>query len=374
MKKKFLVLITDDWEIKGNGTGNVAELQYLPTLAMMNILEKYGATMTIMVEAAQQLVMRQFLHIPDIRIQSKIWDETVLLMKERGFDVQLHLHAQWTESSYRDGHFHLSDKWNVALYTSEEQERLLTRAMDYLHGLLRGKFPDYRVCGFKAGSWGLQPEGDLMKIFRKLGFNVIMGPRDGLKVKELSTDYSGMEEKYLPYYPDDNDVTKMAEEAGPMAMIPLQPYAPDLLTFGRYLADQVINKFRFRDNTPYYHAQPIPDTVKNLNPLSGKELFTLSTRPYRTHLKIGSQPFSYMKASFDTVIDRLDRFDLERIPVLIESHTKQYHHYYRDIEKFIDYVCNRYEANVEFGDVTTYSRELLENPALVKKKEGALAV
>ena len=41
MKKKFLILIEDDFEIMGNGLGNVAELQYLPALTLMNIAKKY---------------------------------------------------------------------------------------------------------------------------------------------------------------------------------------------------------------------------------------------------------------------------------------------------------------------------------------------
>lgn len=93
MKKKFVILIEDDFEIMGNGIGNVAELQYLPALALMNIAEKYNAKITFMVDVAHQLALKRNGAVPDIRIQTRLWDETVLLMKERGFDVQLHLHS-----------------------------------------------------------------------------------------------------------------------------------------------------------------------------------------------------------------------------------------------------------------------------------------
>ena len=39
--KKFLVLIEDDFEVMGNGLGNVADLQYLPALNLVNIANKY---------------------------------------------------------------------------------------------------------------------------------------------------------------------------------------------------------------------------------------------------------------------------------------------------------------------------------------------
>ena len=368
MKKKFLILIEDDWEVMGNGSGNVADLQYLSALAMMNILDKYKATMTFMVEVAHQLELRANAHIPEVRVQSRLWDETVLLMKERGFDVQLHLHPQWLNARYQNGHFLLSDNWNIGRCDPADQHRLISESVQYLESLLKGKFPDYRVCAFKAGSWGLQPAANLMKEFQQAGVNIIMGVREGLKVAGQGTDYSNLEEKHLPYYPNPEDITQVAGAPRDLVVIPLQAYSPDLLTFGRYVLNQVKTKYLYKNNMPYYHSGGIPREVRELQPLKDKETLNLALRPYTTHLKIGNQPFSYLKASFDAVINRLDRYDVERIPVVIESHTKQYQHHYGDIERFIAYIAEKYEDKAEFGDLTGFSNELQENPQLVRSK------
>jgi hypothetical protein len=142
------------------------------------------------------------------------------------------------------------------------------------------------------------------------------------------------------------------------------------MTLLKYVLNQVVTKFRYKGNFLYYDPRTVPFEIKNLNPLKGKTLFNIGTRPYRTHLKIGNQSFSYLKSSFDAVINKLDHYDVERIPIVIESHTKQYHNHYRDIEKFIAYIAEKYEANAEFGNMTNFSRELRETPHLARSKNG----
>ena len=43
MKKRFNILIEDDWEVMGNGLGNVAQLQYLPSLFFMKLAKHWGS-------------------------------------------------------------------------------------------------------------------------------------------------------------------------------------------------------------------------------------------------------------------------------------------------------------------------------------------
>ncbi|SMF36336.1 hypothetical protein [Desulfovibrio gilichinskyi] len=369
MKKKFLVLIEDDFEIMGNGLGNVADLQYLPALALMNIAEKYGVKLTFMVDVAHQLTLKKFCKHPEVKIQSKLWAETVQLMIERGFDVQLHLHPQWVNSVYKDGYFHLTDVWNIGRLLPEEQTALIADSVDYLESLLRQVRPEYDVCAFKGGAWGLQPSTHLMSELGKAGIHIIMGPCDGMVVKRQGLDYSGMEEKNLPYYPNHDDLTKIADASGKSVVIPLQSYSPDLLTFSKYIFNHIFSGLISKSPLRYYHSGSIPADIRELKPLKGKNDFTLNLRPYRTHLKIGDQPFSYLKKSFDTVIGKLREYDAERIPVLIESHTKQYAQNYRDIERFIAYIAENYESEVEFGDMSGYSKELQDNPNLARSKK-----
>jgi len=212
--KKFLILIEDDFEVMGNGLGNVADLQYLPALSLMNIAEKYNVRITFMVDVAHQLALKAHSEIPEIRLQSTLWDETLILMKERGHDVQLHLHPQWINATFKHGYFYLDNNWNIGRYAPKIQQKLIVDSVKYLNSLLCKKFPKYKVCAFKAGSWGLQPSINLQVEFEKNGIHIIMGPRDGLKVLSQGIDYTAMEEKHLPYYPDAENITKISKYIG----------------------------------------------------------------------------------------------------------------------------------------------------------------
>jgi hypothetical protein len=364
--KKFLVLIEDDNEILGNGLGNVADLQYLPAMFLMKVADRYNVKISFMVDVAHQLALKANSRIPDIRVQSALWDETVLYMKERGHDVQLHLHPQWNNATYKNGYFYVGTNWNLGRCNPETQSSLIVKSVDYLTSLLCKKFPEYKVCAFKAGSWGLQPSSNLITEFEKIGIKILIGVRDGLKVLSQGIDYTNLEEKHLPFYPQSEDLTRLSEDCSGVVVIPLQPYEPDMITLLKYTISKGVRKLRYKNNSLSYGTSSVPEEIINLKPLKDKKVFTIGLHPYRTHLKMGNQPFSYLKQSFDSVINKLDRYDLARIPVVIESHTKQYHNYYKDIEKFIAYIAENYESNVEFGDMTSFSEELKANSSLAR--------
>ncbi|HEX2534196.1 MAG TPA: hypothetical protein VHK69_10695, partial [Chitinophagaceae bacterium] len=58
------------------------------------------------------------------------------------------------------------------------------------------------------------------------------------------------------------------------------------------------------------------------------------------------------------------------IPILIECHTKQYHQYFKDIEKFLGFIQDSYGDQVEFSDLTSFQRELARHPEYIKINHG----
>lgn len=357
-KKKFLLLIEDDCEVMGNGLGNVMEHQFLPSLMMMELAQKYNVKMTFMVDVAHQLTLRRHLHDAKLRIQSEIWDDMVLLMKSMGFDVQLHLHPQWVDAKYQDGNFFLNSNWNIGRCDRQTQRLLVTQAVSYLQELIRPTFPDYSVHTFKAGSWGMQPSSSLLELFNDMGISILMGPRDGMVLPHWGVNYESLEEKDLPYKPDNEDITKISKIKSPFCVLPLQVYEPNLVTLGRLLLKEVSRKVFSVNELRYLHKNPIHDDIVNQGKSSFRNFLKPSIKPYRTHLKIGSQPFSFMKNSFDSVIKRLNTYDIPRIPVVIESHTKQYRNNFAEIEKFLYYINDKYSDSVEFGDMTMLADEV----------------
>jgi len=348
---RFLILIEDDFELMGDGSGDVAALQQRPAQALMDAAGECGATLTFMVDVAQQLAFYRH-EDPWLRGQRQLWDDTVRQMLQRGFDVQLHLHPQWLGARFRDGVFVLDERWNLGTYAPAEQRQLVDEAIRYLVKLLKPIEPSYRVVAFKAGSWGLQPSAPLLETLAGAGIRVVMGVREGMRIPGLGVDYTHLNEPRLPYHPDLSDVTRRAVRSNPLVVLPLQPYAPAPLALAELAAGTMARGLRRTTGRGW------------VDPEAGKRRFVLSHRPYRTHLKLGEQPFSYLRRSFDQTLERLSGLDQDRIPVVIESHTKQLGDQGDTAHRFLAYVAGR--PDVEFGTLSSYVTELDRGEGIVQ--------
>jgi len=367
MAKKFILLLHDDWELMGNGLGNVASIQYLPALFLTSVAKELGIRLTFMVDVAQQLAFMKYQHLDrNIEIQKKLWDDSVRYIKDNGFDVQLHLHPQWHDAEYRGNFFYLNQKWNIATYSDNIRWELLKKSIEYLQNLLGPLDKDYRVHSFKAGAWGLQPSENLFQDLIKLGIRIVLGVRRDMKKKKLNIDYEGLEEDTLPYYPDIKDIRKVAKNAGQIIIIPLAYYYPGLWSVTRLTVHNLKNSLLCKNLVTSLNNYKIPREIKAMKPVE-RDRIKISIRPFISHLKIGNQPFTYLKKSFDTVIKRYQQTDLDTVPIVIESHTKEYVINYSSIRKFLYYIVDKYGDIIEFTDLSTFLKELDKTDHFVKK-------
>ena len=150
---EIVIAIEDDWELMGNGSGNVAQLQYLPALFLMNAAQERDIPLSFMVDVMQQIAFdRLQTEHPELRAPMAIWEEAVKTMLLRGFDVQMHIHPQWDEARWDGQHFHLGTDWNLARYPDACCRRIVAECSSYLRNLGQQIHPDYQLNCFKA-SW-----------------------------------------------------------------------------------------------------------------------------------------------------------------------------------------------------------------------------
>ena len=369
MSKRFNILIEDDWEVMGNGLGNVAQLQYLPSMFFMKLARRLGINLTFMVDVVQQLVYKEHSHRDyNLKLQKNLWDDTVLLMKSYGFDVQLHLHPQWKNAKHEKDFFYLDNNWNFGKYSPADQETIISDSINYLEELIKPIDPDYRVIAYKGGSWGLQPSGDLLRNMEKHGIRIVTGVRKGMYLPGNGVDYRNLEEPVMPYYPDYNDLCKISTEKKEIFIVPLQTVKPGITGLGYLAVDLVKRKISKKDSLRHYYDDNIPNRIFELSPIAEESKPKFPFISYKTHLKIGNQPFNYLKTSFDQVIKQLTDTPYQRIPILIECHTKQYNNYYGDIERFLSYVLDKYGDIVDFSTLSEFLREVETKADMVRLK------
>lgn len=213
------IVLTDDWELRGNGRGTVDELQRAPARRLMDLCESLGIRAGFCVEVMQQLAFeRHAARDQTIRRGRDTWRRTVDEMLDRGFGVQLHVHPQWHEATLVDDWWKLDRRWHIVDYPDEQIGEMLDAAVGYLRCLAG----THAIQCFRAGSWGLGPPSRtaLTELGRR-GIKLDISVAPGLMYdgEGIRLDYRQIDSPYLPYVPDIDDVRRVATSPAKAAQI-----------------------------------------------------------------------------------------------------------------------------------------------------------
>ena len=96
------LMLHDDWEINGDGTGDIEKCMFEPARRLVDICDNYGAKYTFCAEIGQQFAMLNS-SIKEHQKHAGKWENILIDAVKRGHDVQLHYHPQWEEAKYKDG-------------------------------------------------------------------------------------------------------------------------------------------------------------------------------------------------------------------------------------------------------------------------------
>jgi hypothetical protein len=119
--------LTDDWELRGNGSGDIERIQFRPLRELIDLYDSHGIKGTVNAEVMQQLTFRRLQDsYPQLKPLADAWDEHVRLAFTRGHDVQLHIHPQWSKVAFENGRWKLSGDWSLLNYEPEASYAMLS--------------------------------------------------------------------------------------------------------------------------------------------------------------------------------------------------------------------------------------------------------
>jgi len=221
---KIHLALTDDWELRGNGSGDMRQIQFNAIRELQRIYNTYGVRSTFNVEVMQQLTHRKRQgEFPELGRLADEWDEHVRDAFKSGQDIQLHVHPQWSDARYEGGRWTLSGDWSLPNYDAETAHEMLSASKKYLEDLLRPVDPAYKVVSFRAGSSSIAPSDFALGLLVRLGLVFDMSIVGGLRVntRNLSMDYTYCDEDLLPFYPRMDDARKVSEKVEPIVCVPI---------------------------------------------------------------------------------------------------------------------------------------------------------
>ncbi|GAB6163780.1 hypothetical protein JCM12298_29400 [Desulfothermus naphthae] len=135
------IILTLDYEIFGNGAGDVLRHIIKPTDRILGILEQYNVPLTIMFEVGEYLKFQEY----DAQIKkdkgysyANAMSKHVIDAYQRGHDVQLHIHPQWFNAYYKSGQWIMDDPdICISEFSANEIDKIISTSKKCLENILK---------------------------------------------------------------------------------------------------------------------------------------------------------------------------------------------------------------------------------------------
>jgi hypothetical protein len=344
--------LTHDWELRGDGSGDIEEIQFAPLRRLLEIYAKFGARTTILPDLMQQIRFRllESKH-PELKPLADSWDEQVCDAIRRGHDIQLHLHPQWLNAEYQDGRWQLHGDWSILNYDRDSASAMLAGGKAYLENLLQAIDSSYRCLAFRAGALAAAPSEHLFKSLVSLGIKLDVSIAGGVFVddRNLQLDYRNCEETFLPFYPMMEDSRKVSERPEEIVCVPLNHFYGSRREVTRQnisLARQQIKSpasgaTRSRVDSPSARSSRVGLAFEKLiMPVIKRKHFVSDT---------GRLNYPLMREMLASIRQRARDTGLTKVPIVLTNHPKDI----RDLPAIERFVGELSEAeDIEFITLT----------------------
>jgi len=359
MKPIIHLALTHDWELRGDGSGDIEQIQFAPMRRLMAIYEKFGARTTFMPDVMQQITFRKFQAQHDeLRRAADTWDEHARIAYAAGHDIQLHLHSQWSDALYHDGKWQLNGAWSLLKYDHDSAQQIIAEAKRRLENLLQPIDPAYRCVAFRASALALAPSTHLLSSLVSLGIEIEVSMAAGfyLDNKTLQLDYRNCEETFLPYYPRMDDARSVSDKREPIVCVPLNHFygsRREVTKQNLALVTARLNRGAKPANASGQRAQ-LDTQTSGLARVYEKLIAPALKRKYFVS-DLSRLNYPLMREMLASIRQRARASGLERVPVVLTNHPKDI----RDwdaIEKFVGEVAN--SSDIEFVTLTEVAEKL----------------
>lgn len=181
--------MTSDYEIYGNGSGDIENCLIKPTNEMLALCDKRNIRICFFVDVCEIWAFEQLEKLnPEFKSATLIKKQLLEIIKS-GHDIQLHLHPQWIKAKYEDNQWKLNYQyWRLANVNGldfgefgEGVYGLINKGKTWLENLLSPIDHTYRCKSFRAGAWCIQPEEDIIEALKRLEFKKETSVAKGLK-------------------------------------------------------------------------------------------------------------------------------------------------------------------------------------------------
>ena len=174
------LILTLDYELYGNGSGDIYTHIIEPTERILTLTEKYKAKITFFVEVVEFWRIEEewkkgntmgYKNNPIDDIRAQLQDA-----HKQGHDIQLHIHPQWSDAEYKDGAWIVNlDNWRLGGYKKEGRYSLINLLKEGKKTLEEWITPvdkEYKCIALRAGGYNIQPSQEIVKAMKEVGLKI----------------------------------------------------------------------------------------------------------------------------------------------------------------------------------------------------------
>ena len=360
--------LVDDWELSGNGSGDIRRLQFEPLRRLVSIYDRLGIRGSFNAEVMQQITFRQHENEHnELKVLADEWDDVVRETFRQGHDIQLHIHPQWQNSEYKDGRWNLTADWSILNYSREAARQMLLRGKEYLENILRDINPDYRCVSFRSGAWCIAPSPHMLDLLVELGIVFDMSIVAGVKydTRNIKLDYTNCEEDFLPYYPVMTDARRVSDKVEPIICVPTNCFYASRRQVLRHHLDKTVTKISSKINGPTTvsnNGRSVEAYGEQWAQIDGSlmaRVYRKAIIPYlrgkHTISDLAQLDYALMMEMLNSIRKRSRASGLADVPVVLENHTKDLHNF-SDLERFLEKAAA--SSDIKFITLTELARNL----------------
>jgi hypothetical protein len=371
------LILSLDYEIFGNGAGDVMRDIIEPTSRLLDICDHHGAKLTIMFEVAEYWAFRKMEDKLNLGYSpANAMAEQAQNAISRGHDVQLHLHPQWIGAELKDRVWRVRiDQWCIAELPhgldDKEDEYSITGALSKgkrtLERIICPVKPTYECIAFRAGGFHIQPSRYVIPAMKIAGLLIDSSVVQGLYVKSplWRCDFRKAESNFGYWWTMADDVCRSGPDYEQILELPvysrLQSYITNL-RWSKLRAELKRRKLESHYSGTIKQAGGIRSTYK-LTQILQK---LASTHPVTVDFcKMNAQ--SMIKAMEEVILTNGYRDDeTERtVPVVLIGHSKDFWND-KQLDSFLSTMesFSKHEGEIRFSTF----RDVAEKLTITSKK------
>lgn len=242
MKKLILTL---DYELYGDGSGDVFEHMIEPTERILEICNRDNIKITLFFEVLEYIKLKEqweqgdqmgYFRNPVAAIKKQIQEMAML-----GHDIQLHVHPQWAKAEYIDDRWRVDyDNWRLGDFCVEGSysiEDMLREGKEIIEEMIREVVPSYRCSVLRAGGYNIMPTGAVYRAMVNVGLafdsSVYPGGYETGSLSRYDFRHAPHDKDYWPVEADDFCKTDAASKVMEIPVFALPQRRIKKFTLGR---------------------------------------------------------------------------------------------------------------------------------------------